>query len=103
MSACEQTRFIGNRQVQVVWATLEHLSEVQTHACACAEGRYTMTCAFFPLLAWEVERKVKSILIACLHMARIHECCGFSEHPNAMWGMKGKPQSSVLQLLFFLG
>lgn len=27
-----------------------------------------------------------------LHVAELHECGGLSEQPEAMWGMKGKPQ-----------
>lgn len=82
----------------------EHSSETQTHACVrVCEGNVQHSSCLLSPLAWEVQGKVKSVLIACLHMAGIHECCGFSEHPGAMWGMKGKPQSSVLRLLFFLG
>lgn len=82
----------------------EHSRETQTHACVrVCEGNVQHSSCLLSPLAWEVQGKVKSVLIACLHMAGIHECCGFSEHPGAMWGMKGKPQSSVLRLLFFLG
>lgn len=36
--------------------------------------------------------RLSGILIVLLHVAELHECGGRREQPEAMWGMRGKPQ-----------
>ena len=37
-------------------------------------------------------RSLSGILIVLLHVAELHECGGRREQPEAMWGMREKPQ-----------
>lgn len=62
---------------------------VHASACGCKSGFH------LPIGSWAGvggAGRLSGILIVLLHVAELHECGGRREQPEAMWGMRKKPQ-----------